>query len=324
MPKSNLDLINDCDSFPYDTFPSQQSAFTGYYTFLLPNDARPHGLLTSATVQSMPWTSDFRIDHSTKTVHLLPASHNPADLASSCTSALSNLITKAIQTNTFPILHGKHSEPYPILGAPKGPISIERFARSLFGLTARGAHLTVYTRTVHGLSIWVPRRSPTLFTYPHCLDTTVAGGVTTGEDPFTCIVREAAEEASLPEELVRTHARSCGVLSYMGLRDEARGGGGGEQGLVTPDLIYVFDLEVGEEVRLEPGDDEVEAFYLWDVETVRRGLAEGGFKTNSAVVMVDFLMRHGVVRPETEGDYVEIAMRMHRRLPFPVSARQVL
>lgn len=110
----------------------------------------------------------------------------------------------------------------------------------------------------------------------------------------------------------------------MGLRDEARGGGGGEQGLVTPDLIYVFDLEVGEEVRLEPGDDEVEAFYLWDVETVRRGLAEGGFKTNSAVVMVDFLMRHGVVRPETEGDYVEIAMRMHRRLPFPVSARQVL
>ncbi|KAL8796815.1 MAG: hypothetical protein Q9195_000898 [Heterodermia aff. obscurata] len=316
MSKSNLDLINDCNSFPYDNFQSQQSAFTGYYIFLLPNDPRPHGLLTPATVQSMPWTPDFRIDHSTKTVQLLPASISDEGLASSCNTALSNLITLAIQTDTFPIIHGQHSELYPILGANSGPpISIERFARSLFGLTARGAHLTVYTRTPTGLKVWVPRRSPKLFTYPNRLDTTVAGGVTTGEDPFTCVIREAAEEASLPEELVRAQARSCGVLSYIGLKDG---------GLVTPDVIYVFDLEVREEVLLRPQDDEVEEFYLWDVGAVRRGLAEGEFKTNSAVVMVDFLMRHGYITPADERDYVEIAMRMHRRLPFPVSADQVL
>ena len=267
----------------------------------------------------MPWTADFSIDHSTKSVQLLSASIHE-DLASTCNSALSNLITKAIQNDVFSIIHGKHSELYPIVGA-KGSISVERFARSLFGITARGAHLTVYTRTTEGIKVWVPRRSPTLFTYPNCLDTTVAGGVTTGEDPFNCVIREAAEEASLPEDLVRAHARSCGVLSYMGLND-ARGGG--EKGLVTPDLIYVFDLEVGEDVMLEPQDDEVQEFYLWDVETVQQELAKGEFKTNSAVVMIDFLIRHGFVTPASERDYVEINMRMHRRLPFPMSSDQVL
>ena len=276
----------------------------------------------------MPWTSDFCIDHSTKTVQLLPAGSHE-DLASSCNRALSDLITNAIQNDVFSIIHGKHSELYPIVGA-KGLISVERFARSLFGITARGAHLTVYTRTSssNGIRVWVPKRSSTLFTYPSCLDTTVAGGVTTGEDPFTCVIREAAEEASLPEALVRARTRSCGVLSYIGLKDARGGGGGGggrgEQGLVTPDLIYVFDLEVDEDVLLEPRDDEVEEFYLWDVGTVQQELAKGRFKTNSAVVMIDFLMRHGFVTPANENDYVEIATRMHRRLPFPVSSEQVL
>ena len=174
------------------------------------------------------------------------------------------------------------------------------------------------------MRIWVPRRSPSLFTYPNRLDTTVAGGVTTGEDPFTCVIREAAEEASLAEDLVRTHARSCGVLSYMGLHNSRGSDGGKEKGLVTPDLIYVFDLEVPEDVVLKPQDDEVQEFYRWDVETVKQGLANGEFKTNSAVVMIDFLMRHGFVTAVEEADYVQIVMRMHRRLPFPVTGDQVL
>lgn len=267
----------------------------------------------------MPWTSDFCIDHSTKTVQLLSSSIRE-DLASSCNRALSNLITNAIESNVFSIIHGQHSELYPIVGA-KGLISVERFARSLFGITARGAHLTVYTRTSNVIRVWVPRRSSTLFTYPNCLDTTVAGGVTTGEDPLSCVIREAAEEASLPEDLVRAHARSCGVLSYIGLND-ARGSG--EKGLVTPDLIYVFDLEVDEDVMLKPRDDEVKEFYLWDVVKVKQELAKGEFKTNSAVVMIDFLIRHGFITPANEKDYVEITTRMHRRLPFPMTPDQVL
>lgn len=283
-----------------------------YYVFLLPEDDRPYGLLLPSVVSSMPWTSDFEIDHHSRTVKIKPDNCGK-DIGNSCTLALSSLVTRAIDEGTFAILHRQHSELYPIVGA-NYPVAIERFARSLFGIIARGAHLTVYTPTEAGLKIWVPRPSAHLFTYPNCLDTTVAGGVTAGEGPFECIVREAAEEASLSENLVRDAAHSCGVLSYISMRDY---GGDDENGSISPDLIYVYDLEVTPGVILKPGDDEVGEFYLWDVDEVRRGLARGEFKANSAVVMIDFLMRHGAITPDTEKDYAEISARMHRRLPFP-------
>ena len=262
----------------------------------------------------MPWTGEFQIDHAHRRVQLFPKSIT-TDGYDTCTIALSNMITIALHENTFSILHGQHSELYPIIGASQ-PVAIERFARSLFGIIARGAHLTVYTRTKDGIKIWVPRRSAQLFSYPNCLDTTVAGGVTAEEGPFECIVREAAEEASLPADLVRSSARSCGVLSYIGLNDA---GGGGEKGLVSPDIIYVYALEVDEDVKLRPGDEEVSEFYLWDIENVKQALARVEFKTNSAIVMIDFLMRHGFITPENEPHYAEISARMHRRLPFPTA-----
>ena len=263
---------------------------------------------------AMPWTTDFEIDHSHRTVQLVPHTSDK-NAASTCTSALSSLVTIALQENTFAILHGQHSELYPIIGA-NYPVAIERFARSLFGVIARGAHLTIYTRTEAGMKIWVPRRSAHLFTYPNCLDTTVAGGVTAGEGPLECIVREAAEEASLSENLVRDNACSCGVLSYIGMNDSQ---GGGERGLVSPDVIYVYDLEVAQDVILKPGDDEVSEFCLWNVDEVKQRLARGQFKTNSALVMIDFLMRHGAITPENERDYAEISARMHRKLLFPTA-----
>lgn len=320
LSKSNLDLVKECDSFPYDDpvyddpLRSRPLHIGPYYTFILPFDARPHGLMLESVVHSMPWTSQFEVDHAKRTVQLV-ANTSSDNHPSPCTVALSDLVTIAIRENTFSILHGQHSELYPIIGA-KHSVAIERFARSLFGIIARGAHLTVFTRAVDGMKIWVPRRSPNLFTYPNCLDSTVAGGVTAGEGPFECIVREASEEASLPEEFVRNNAHSCGVLSYVGLND-ARGGG--ERGLVSPDVIYVYDLEVREDVVLKPGDEEVSEFYLWDVEQVKEALARAEFKTNSALVMIDFLMRHGFITPENEKDYVEISARMHRRLPFPTA-----
>lgn len=317
MPKTNLELVEACDSFPYDDpHNPQNSVLSAYYQLLLPADPRPHGLLLPSVVSAMPWTSDFTIDHSERTVQLR-ADPSDKEISTICMTVLSQLINKAIEANTFSILHGQHSELYSIVGA-KYPVAIERFARSLFGIIGRGAHLTVYSHTEDGMKIWVPRRAAYLFTYPNCLDTTVAGGVTAGEGPFECIVREAAEEASLPEKLVRENAHSCGVLSYITKRESR---GGGEEGLVSPDLIYIYDLEVQPDVILKPGDDEVGEFLLMDLDEVREALATREWKTNSVVVMIDFLMRHGAITPEEEKDYAELSARMHRRLPFPTTAR---
>lgn len=265
----------------------------------------------------MPWTDDFRIDHNTRSVYLDPK--DKTDLSHSCTVALSKLIQICIDAEDgFRVISKRHSEPYGIIGA-NFPVSIERYASTLFGIISTGAHLTAYTKTSQGMKIWVPRRSPNLFTYPNCLDTTVAGGISL-EDPFECIVREADEEASLPEEFVRKNAVACGCLSYVGLND-ARGGG--EMGLIAPDIIYLYDLELPSEMICRQNDGEVKEFTLMTIDQVKKGLAAGEFKTNSAVVMIDFFLRHGVITVENEPHYAEILARIHRRLPLPTTPSDI-
>ncbi|EKD19082.1 uncharacterized protein L3040_006571 [Drepanopeziza brunnea f. sp. 'multigermtubi'] len=312
LTKSYLDLVNDCDSFPYDE-PGKGPCdhWSTLYRFYMPEDPRPHGLMLPEIVKKMPWTKDFRVDHDARSVCLDPEDKD--HLSDACTHAFSHLIQRSIDQDNFQIIHKMHSEPYPVIGY-KVPVSFERYSGNLFGFVSRGAHMTVYSKTAEGMKIWVPRRSEHLFTYPNCLDTTVAGGVAAGEGPFECIVREADEEASLPEDLVRKETKACGCITYVGLSD-ARGAG--EQGLICSDLIYVYDLELPEGITCEQNDDEVKEFSLMSIEEVKDGLRKAEFKTNSALVMIDFFIRHGIIKPEEERHYAEIMARLHRKLPLP-------
>jgi hypothetical protein len=47
------------------------------------------------------------------------------------------------------------------------------------------------------------------------LDNTVAGGIPAGFSAFECITKEAMEEASIPESVVRKYARAAGSVSYF-------------------------------------------------------------------------------------------------------------
>jgi len=51
---------------------------------------------------------------------------------------------------------------------------------------------------------------------------------------------------------------------------------------------------------------------------VMEALHSGTFKPNCGLILVDFLMRHGIVTPETEPNYIEMAWRMRRRLGVAV------
>lgn len=46
----------------------------------------------------------------------------------------------------------------------------------------------------------------------------------------------------------------------------------------------------------------------------------GEFKPNCGAILVDFLMRHGLVTPETEPAFFEIKWRLTRRLGVAVPA----
>jgi 8-oxo-dGTP pyrophosphatase MutT (NUDIX family) len=310
----NYAQSQECKSQAYNpSYPYDENTADAYYKLYLPHDPQPHGYMHPEVVKKMPWTPDFKLNHEARTVALQDASEGKTTSAT-CDAAFAKVITALIDQDLFEVVHGQHSELSLVLSA-KYPVKIERFTRPLFGFVGCGAHLTAYTRTAAGLKIWVPRRSPHLKTYPDKLDTTVAGGVKADESPFETIIHEAEEEASLPTDLLRRDVRSTGVLTYMSTSGENENG---ESGLVKPDAIYVYDIELSEGVVPRPGDDEVKEFYLMGVKEVKNALAAAEFKTNSAVVMLDFFIRHGIISADNEEDFVEIRQRMHRRLPFSV------
>ena len=79
-------------------------------------------------------------------------------------------------------------------------------------------------------------------------------------------MKEAMEEASLPAELVKEQAIAAGAVTYFYVREASAGG---EEGLCQPEVQYVYDLAVSDEVVLKPNDDEVEAFSLMPLHEVR-------------------------------------------------------
>jgi len=270
--------------------------------------------MTPEVVDKMPWTPDFAVHHDEPRSVTVLDSSNGEDTAAAINSAFAKLLSICIEGDLFHVLCRQHSELAAIVGVKSSaPVFVERFAMSLFGLMSRGTHLVAYVNADNGKKVWVSRRSSHLYTYPGMLDVTVGGGVKSGVSPLETIIQEADEEASLPEDLIRQHARSRGVISHMNITGE---GFKGEKGLVVPDCIYVYDIELPRDVVPRPHDDEVDSFYCMSVEDIQAALLRKEFKPDSAAVLIHFLIRHGILTAESERDYVEINMRLHRMLPF--------
>lgn len=90
--------------------------------------------------------------------------------------------------------------------------------------------------------------------------------------------------------------------------------------MMQPEVEYIYDIKLDASIIPKPCDDEVEDFRLYTVEELKQALANGEFKPNCAIVLIDFFIRHGILTPENEPDYLEIMGRMHRRLEFPTAS----
>lgn len=285
-----------------------------YYELRLPNDDQPHGLLLPEIVERMPWTSDFSIRHEKPRSVTVIDSSKGKDTANAINVAFQSVIDAAIEQKLFHVLNSQHSELFTLSSARyESTVKLERFATPLFGITTRGAHMVAYTMNPEGMKLWIPRRAPHLYICPNMLDSTVAGGVKSGVSPFQTIIEESDEEASLPEDLIRNHAKCRGMVSHMCLTGSLFPG---EQGLVCPDYVYVYDIELSSTVVPKPHDDEVSSFQLMGIEEVQKAMLNAEFKPDAAAVIVEFMIRHGIITPENEPNFVEVNMRLHRRLPF--------
>ena len=195
------------------------------------------------------------------------------------------------------VIGGWREEAYPVgTGFCDPPLMrIERAAVPFFGIRAYGVHVNGYVRNGAGLSMWIARRARDKPTYPGLLDNFVAGGQPVGIGLLDNVVKEADEEAGVPEALART-ARPVGAISYC---HETPDG-------LKPDVMFCYDLELPADFRPRNRDGELEDFYLWPVEKVMETVAETReFKFNCNLVCIDFFVRHGLLDPERP-DYIDI------------------
>ena len=182
---------------------------------------------------------------------------------------------------------------------------IDRSAVQAFGFSAVGVHVNGYVCRDDGLHVWIAERAAGRHSYPGMLDNMVAGGQPAGLSLKENVVKEAAEEAGIPEALAQ-RARPAGAVTYC-LETEAG---------LRPDILYVYDLELPAGFQPHNADGEVAHFELWPAarlaETVRDTRR---FKFNCNLVIIDFLIRRGVLGPEEE-DYAAILAGLRPALPI--------
>lgn len=192
---------------------------------------------------------------------------------------------------------------------------VERSMTPLLGVITYGIHVNAYVpaeKTSNGkIKVWTPRRAASKPTYPGMLDNTVGGGLGYPLGIEETVIKECYEEAGLASAFVKQHLRSAGAVQYFHKPDDDYS--------VQPEVEYIFDLVLSteNEMKLQSVDGEAEEFRLMDVDEILTRLENSEFKPNCGMIILDFLIRHGLVTPENEPNYLEILARSHRPMPFP-------
>ena len=93
-----------------------------------------------------------------------------------------------------------------------------------------------------------------------------------------------------------------GTVSYTTVRPEG----------LRNDLLFNFDLYVPQDFQPVNQDGEVAEFMLWEIDEVIQRLSDTeDFKFNSALVIIDFLIRHGFIEAD-DPNYPDIVAGLHR------------
>eukprot|EP01137_Pigoraptor_chileana_P027174 Opistho-2@9449 len=221
------------------------------------------------------------------------------------TAAVETVLLQLRERGIFQPLSGWRNEHYAVSTSFVAPrlMSIERAAAPLFGIRQYGVHINGYVvdASTGTVSMWIGRRSLTKQTFPGLLDNTVAGGIAAGMSVFDTLQKECEEEAKIPHS-VSARARAAGTVSYFS--ENYLG--------LCPETEFAYDLQLPSDFVPVNTDGEVSDFYLWTMDRIRSELVGGSFKPNCALIIVDFMVRWGILSPDSEPLYCEIVAALHR------------
>ncbi|MGB0695078.1 MAG: DUF4743 domain-containing protein [Rhodospirillaceae bacterium] len=231
---------------------------------------------------------------------LAPPLSDPATTAEDRDKAVGAVIADLVDQNVLPTLKGEMYRVVPQWGQPR-LMSLDRHAVPAFGVRGYGVHLNVFRRDPDGLKMWIARRSADRVNAPNKLDNLVAGGQPDDLGLDENLIKEAAEEAGMPAVLAQ-NARPVGAVTYC---MEAASG-------LKPDTLFCYDLEVPEGFTPVNTDGEVSEVMLLPIDAVLDILrSSDAFKYNVTLVIIDFLIRHGILNPDTEPDYEALLAGLH-------------
>ncbi|XP_041350535.1 uncharacterized protein YJR142W-like isoform X2 [Gigantopelta aegis] len=232
-------------------------------------------------------------------VHLIPDSLTVAQR----TDVVAGVLDKLRQEDVLGSLRGWRDEKLDIRLSPreKPIMQMERAATCLFGTIQYGVHLNAYTYNESGeMMMWIGRRSETKQTYPGFLDNMCAGALPSGLGVTECLIKECQEEASV-ELSYFEKLTSVGTVSYC-FEDE-RG--------VFPECQFVYDLVVPADFQPVNADGEVSDFQLVSMQQVKKLIISSEFKPNCALVILDFMIRHGFITADEDPNYTYLVQQMH-------------
>ncbi|PID66138.1 MAG: DUF4743 domain-containing protein [Gammaproteobacteria bacterium] len=179
---------------------------------------------------------------------------------------------------------------------------LERAALSFLGIRGYGVHINGYVEGKDGIAMWIGKRALNKPTFPGKLDQIAAGGLPYNLSLRENLIKECHEEASIPRQLAEK-AQAVSAISYY--YDLPIG--------IRPDVIFNYDLRLPADFIPQVNDDEVDSFHLYPMDELLAMVANTqAFKFNSAVVIIDFAIRHGLITPE-HPDYLALQAGMHQQ-----------
>lgn len=306
-PFSLLSIVESVDSFPYSNssfywrFESHDGHLLGYIT---PSIAHRFEIFDSFSnhISVTPSCKTVRIAESLDTFD--ERNRIFAQIAHSW-RLIDPLLDNGWRDELYTVYYPR-SKPYMLL---------ERAFSCLLGVVTYGAHINGYIpaeKTTDGkMKMWIPRRSSTKSTYPGRLDNTIAGGLGYPHSLWENVLKECHEEGGLAADFVKKNIKAAGAISYFCQPY-------GPEGHAQPEVEYIYDLAFGSETENIPlpVDGEAENFTLMTIDEIILRIKLGEFKPNCALVICDFLIRHGILTATNEPNYLEILCRIHRKFPF--------
>lgn len=242
------------------------------------------------------WVDDARADRLARYTDTFDARSERIDFvdgiddAPSRTAAIDRVARKLAADGELTAWRDERYDIAAEFGAPPW-FELERAAARYFGVQTYAAHVNGLVRRGDDVEMWIARRSPTKSIDPGRLDNLVGGGIATGHSVASTVTKEALEEAGIEAPLA---ARALAKGTVRLCRAQPDG--------LQRETIFVYDLWLPRGFAPSCGDGEAVDHRLVRMPRLAALVAhdEGPdvVTADASLVIVDCLLRHGVIAPD--------------------------